>query len=823
MESARDHTSDDPYAGFNDYDHAYDLENVYEDKEFLQAVARSSHGRRPVTAGLKGPPPAPANVPGTRGGGVERMRTMNMMALRSSLGSRRGAEVARPMTAVRAAGYTSAGRKSTFEGVQGVTGFEKGDESAEEKYKKLEDSVNDILVESILAYDQKNYKQALEKAKEAGRKERAAVKLREQHGVTETNLDLTYMVLFNLAHQYMANNMLNEALNTYQVIVKNKLFANAGRLKINIGNIYFRKKDFGKAVKYYRMALDQVPKVQQKTRIKMLNNIGIALVKLGKYEDALVTFEECMDFHGDYSTALNLILAAYCLDDNEKMREAFQRLVDIPLLIDDEHKYMEQDILSTQLLNNDELRQWERQRKHLAEKTILTASKIISPSISSSFAEGYAWCVEAIKQSVYAPLAIELEMNKAVDLLKQGELQAATEALMAFNNKESKVASAAANNLAMLNIMSGNSKLEEATTLCEQALSLDRYNASALVNRGNIFFINGDMKTAQQYYKEALQVDSACVQALYNLGLANKRLGDYEAALQSFYKLHNMLLNNVQVFCQLASIYESVEDMSQSIDLYTQANSLTPTDPAILAKLANIYDSEGDKSQAFQCHYDSYRYFPPNIEVIEWLGAYYLDAQFAEKAVNYFEKAVLMEPNNIKWQLIMASCQRRSGNFQKALELYRQIHRKFPNNIECLKFLVQLCKDLRMPEEKEYADKLRKVEKVNQLRIQRETDSSQGKRRSPNSTISLPIAPMSQGSSSSRGSIRTPSASARALLERDDPYQITKRNLENVDLSYKDPFGNAPARPKTGNRRADNEDIFDDVDILDDDLLPDGE
>lgn len=55
-----------------------------------------------------------------------------------------------------------------------------------------------------------------------------------------------------------------------------------------------------------------------------------------------------------------------------------------------------------------------------------------------------------------------------------------------------------------------------------------------------------------------------------------------------------------------------------------------------------------------------------------------------------------------------------------------------------MKFLVQLCKDLRMPEEKEYADKLRKVEKVNQLRIQRETDSSQGKRRSPNSAHSLP-------------------------------------------------------------------------------------
>lgn len=36
---------------------------------------------------------------------------------------------------------------------------------------------------------------------------------------------------------------------------------NASRLKVNVGNLHFRKKDFSKALKYYRMALDQVPKV----------------------------------------------------------------------------------------------------------------------------------------------------------------------------------------------------------------------------------------------------------------------------------------------------------------------------------------------------------------------------------------------------------------------------------------------------------------------------------------------------------------------------------------------------------------------------------
>lgn len=97
------------------------------------------------------------------------------------------------------------------------------------------------------------------------------------------------------------------------------------------------------------MALDQVQKNQQKTRFfnihklknfrtKILNNIGVTLVKLGKYEDALGAFEDCLDSDGGYGTALNFILTAYCLEDAEKMREGFQRLVDIPMFINDEIK-----------------------------------------------------------------------------------------------------------------------------------------------------------------------------------------------------------------------------------------------------------------------------------------------------------------------------------------------------------------------------------------------------------------------------------------------------------------------------------------------------
>ena len=41
--------------------------------------------------------------------------------------------------------------------------------------------------------------------------------------------------------------------------------------------------------------------------------------------------------------------------------------------------------------------------------------------------------------------------------------------------------------------------------------------------------------------------------------------------------------------------------------------------------------------------FQSYRYNPTNISVIEWLGAYYIDSQFCEKAIQYFDRAAIIQ------------------------------------------------------------------------------------------------------------------------------------------------------------------------------------
>ena len=51
------------------------------------------------------------------------------------------------------------------------------------------------------------------------------------------------------------------------------------------------------------------------------------------------------------------------------------------------------------------------------------------------------------------------------------------------------------------------------------------------------------------------------------------------------------------------------------------------------------------------------------------------------------------------------------------------LHRRFPENIECLKFLVKLCSDMGLKEATEYALELKKAERSKDLADQRAISS----------------------------------------------------------------------------------------------------
>ncbi len=58
---------------------------------------------------------------------------------------------------------------------------------------------------------------------------------------------------------------------------------------------------------------------------------------------------------------------------------------------------------------------------------------------------------------------------------------------------------------------------------------------------------------------------------------------------------------------------------------------------------------------------ESHRVFPVNMDVISWLGAYHVRHEVYEKAMPFFDLASKVQPQEVKWALMVASCYRRIG------------------------------------------------------------------------------------------------------------------------------------------------------------------
>lgn len=404
---------------------------------------------------------------------------------------------------------------------------------------------------------------ALERAKEAARKERALSKFRESNGLADSiNMDLTYCVCFNLATAFHANKMYQEALNTYNLIVKNKQYASGGRLRVNMGNIYFEEGKYAAAVKMYRMALDQVPATSKALRTRIQRNIGTALVRLGNHQDAIQAFESIMDTAPEFQAGFNLVVCYFALGNTDLMRKGFQTLLSVPLPIheseEEEGKTEDEEEDASGAgkleLSRDVLKEELSARQKEALTYVTNAAKLIAPVLEpGDWAAGYDWTIEQLRID-HASVASELQISKALQYLKVKNFERAIEELKAFEKKDVHLKARAATNLSFLYFLEGD--MAQASKYANLAVRHDRYNAKALVNMGNCLMDRNELERAKELYLEAIGVEADCVEAIFNLGLVNKLLGALGEALQAFEKLHTLVPSSPEVLFQIASLHD---------------------------------------------------------------------------------------------------------------------------------------------------------------------------------------------------------------------------------------------------------------------------
>ena len=160
------------------------------------------------------------------------------------------------MTAASRAGYQSqSGGSRTFDPMKKSTSTATPEEAKHENdpevvARKMEKLVHQLIEESTILVQKKDMINALEKAKESGKKERQLMKYRESNSLSDYhNHDLAYAAWFNLAIVYHKSSMHEEALNVYSYLVKQKKYPSSGRLRINMGNIHYVEVNYSEAIK----------------------------------------------------------------------------------------------------------------------------------------------------------------------------------------------------------------------------------------------------------------------------------------------------------------------------------------------------------------------------------------------------------------------------------------------------------------------------------------------------------------------------------------------------------------------------------------------
>ncbi|CAF0751378.1 unnamed protein product, partial [Didymodactylos carnosus] len=562
----------------------------------------------------------------------------------------------------------------------------------EDRAKQMEKKVIDFVEESCIAYEKGDIQEALRKAEEAMRSEKNLTRYKDEQNLGESDISLTGFVVLNCANMYSKCGMNTEALNQYNIILKNKLLPVSSRLRINIGNIYLHTKHHVKALKMYRMALDQISEQNTDIKFKVRENIAAVHIEMGQYNEAAQCYESIVQERPNYRSGFNLLLCYHTLGQREKTKRAFTDLLKIPFMSADDDNYQapledKQANLVMEAIRDDRLRTFERKRRRFAEHIIVTAAKIVGSNVDGDFVIGYEWCIEQVRNSTYLELASGLEIQKAIAYLRENNFQKAIATLKEFEKAEAKLASA------------------------------------ALTNKGNCCFAQTDLEKARYYYEEALNIDAGCVEALHNLILTLMRSNQYQRVKDLLHKYHTIQPTNAQVFCLMAKALQQSDDIDNAKSWYLQALSAYRMDGHLQRKLGELIDEQGDKSDAFQYFYDAYRHNPTDIETIQWLASYYIEAQYPEKAVEFCEQAALVRPGEIKWHMMVASCHRRSGDYTAALEKYKWIHSHFPDNTDCIQFLIKIAADLGLPEVEQYQNELKKVNKMKEVQLQRKTSA----------------------------------------------------------------------------------------------------
>ena len=366
--------------------------------------------------------------------------------------------VERPMT-TKAAGYSkSLGKENKNFGMKTRMFFAKKENTSKEAIiKEFEKNIQKLSDEAILLKCKGNFRAAKEKALSAEKK----LNDFKLQNVDYFNAEMEFGLQLNIALIYEGLKMYEDARQKYLEIVQKENYYSPGimkdKIRINLGNLYYKQGDFQNAIKEWKKAVDKISKDNKEMRGLVLRNIANAQIKLGSYEDAIDNYTESVKHKEDMKTCKNLLLSNLAMNKTNETKQVFNLMIDSAQSQEKEiDPNSNNDNEEEEKTAMDPLKEYLIVRKKENSSIIVNISLVMTHYLDKDPLEAFKYIIESLKKSNMTDIQNEVEMAKAMYYLKKRDISQTISIMKNFENKNKNLISRVANNITFLYFFEGD-------------------------------------------------------------------------------------------------------------------------------------------------------------------------------------------------------------------------------------------------------------------------------------------------------------------------------------------------------------------------------
>lgn len=199
---------------------------------------------------------------------------------------------------------------------------------------------------------------------------------------------------------------------------------------------------------------------------------------------------------------------------------------------------------------------------------------------------------------------------------------------------------------------------------------LAQTKVSELIEKGNAEFENANYDTAKSLFEEALKTEPANVIAKKRLADTCDALGNYTDAIKNYEDI--LSESDVDIYLNLIALYLQVDNIEKAKEISTKAEAKFGEDPYVLNNIGLVYLTGGEGETTLS-------YFNKSFEIDEKLiapagniGAYQIEINEINKAVEIFEGILSRDDKNMQAMINLSYCYIYQDKLKEAEDLLKK-------------------------------------------------------------------------------------------------------------------------------------------------------